>query len=244
MDPIKEFNNERQQAIEEMRKDPHLAKLSSDWLLASSRYNYVRNFKWLGRPIIQIPTDIVALQELIWEVGPDLIIETGIAHGGSIIFSASMLEILGGDRHVIGIDIDIRKHNRIEIEKHPMTKRITMLEGSSIESDIVNQVKEYAKNKKSIMVFLDSCHTHDHVLRELQIYSQFVTEGSYIVVFDTIVEFLPSELNSDRPWGSGSSPWTAVQEFLKENDSFCVDKSIQDKIILTAAVDGYLKRVK
>jgi Cephalosporin hydroxylase len=150
---------------------------------------------------------------------------------------------LGGDGLVAGIDIDIRKHNRAEIEKHPMFKRIVMLEGSSVDDRIVGQINAMAKDKKSVMVFLDSSHTHEHVLKELRIYSKFVTPGSYIVVFDTIVEFLPAEFNANRPWGVGDNPWTAAREFLKDNKQFVIDRSIQEKILMTAAVDGYLKRV-
>jgi len=244
MNPIEEFKKEREQSIYQMSNDEYLKKLTSEWVLAISKYKYGYNFKWLGRPIIQLPTDIIALQELIWEVKPDLIIETGIAHGGSIIFSASMLELLGGDRQVIGIDIDIRKHNRAEIEKHPMFKRITMIEGSSTDDSVVAQVGKYVNSKNSVMVILDSCHTHEHVLKELEVYNKFVTEGSYIVVFDTSIEFSPDESFTDRPWGVGNNPWTAVQEFLKCNDKFIIDKSIQDKLLFTSAIDGYLKRVK
>lgn len=208
----------------------------------AAKYSY--NFSWLGRPIIQYPQDIMAMQELIWQVKPDLIIETGIAHGGSLIFYASMLELLGGDGRVIGIDLDIREHNRVEIEKHPMFKRITMFEGSSTDNGIVERVKDLAKDKKSVMVVLDSNHTHEHVLEELKIYSPFVTVGSYCVVFDTIVEDLPDDFFSDRPWGKGDNPKTAVHEFLKENDSFEIDYIIENKLLITVAPDGYLKRIK
>lgn len=208
----------------------------------AAKYSY--NFSWLGRPIIQYPQDIMAMQELIWQVKPDLIIETGIAHGGSLIFYASMLELLGGDGELIGIDLDIREHNRIEIEKHPMYKRIEMLEGSSTDPEIIDSVKELAKGKKSVMVVLDSNHTHEHVLEELRLYSPFVTVGSYCVVFDTIVEDLPDDFFSDRPWGKGNNPKTAVHEFLKENDSFEIDDNVENKLLITVAPDGYLKRIK
>lgn len=243
-DPIKDFENERQQDIRSMAGDKRLEELSSEWMIASSKYKYGYNFKWLGRPIIQMPTDIVALQELIWEVKPDLIIETGIAHGGSIIFYASMMELLGTDGQVIGIDIDIRKHNRNEIEKHPMMKRIKMIEGSSIDIGIAAQVRKHAEGRKKIMVVLDSCHTHEHVLEELKIYSEFVTTGSYIVVFDTIIEFFPDEFYTERPWKKGNNPWTAVQEFIKGNEKFVIDRSIPEKLIFTSAPDGFLKKVK
>jgi cephalosporin hydroxylase len=195
----------------------------------------------MGRPIIQFPTDMIALQELIFSIKPDLIIETGIAHGGSLIYSASLLELLGGDGYVLGIDIDIRPHNKAEIEKHPMAKRIKMIQGSSIDSDIIAQAKTHVAGKKSVMVILDSNHTHDHVLQELQGYSPFVTKDSYLIVYDTLVEDMPSRLVGNRPWGPGNNPKTAVWEFLKSNSRFEIDKEIENKLLITVAPDGWLK---
>jgi len=186
---------------------------------------------------------MIVLQEIIWQVKPDLIIETGIAHGGSLIFSASMLELLGNNGQVLGIDIDIREHNRVEIEKHPMFKRITMIQGSSIDKSVVQQVYNFAKDKKQVLVALDSNHTHEHVLRELQLYSPLVTKGSYLVVFDTIIEDMPEDFFLDRPWGKGNNPKTAVWDFLKSNDRFEIDKEIENKLLITVAPDGYLKCV-
>lgn len=244
MEVIKKFDADREEFQKKMGKDDEVNKLSSAWINSVAKHKYVYNFNWLGRPIIQLPTDMIAIQEIIWNIKPDLIIETGIAHGGSIIFSASMLELLGGDGQVLGIDIDIRKHNRKEIESHPMFKRITMIEGSSIDQKTINQVEEIAANKKCILVLLDSCHTHDHVLKELEAYSRLVSVDSYIVVLDTIVEFATEEDFSDRPWSIGNNPWTAVQEFLKNNENFIIDEAIPGKLLLTSAIDGYLKRVK
>ncbi|MEE8321175.1 MAG: CmcI family methyltransferase, partial [Gammaproteobacteria bacterium] len=180
------FEREVQDRIASNAEDETLKANAQAFTRISIPCKYSYNFFWLGRPVIQYPQDIMAMQEIIWRVKPDLIIETGIAHGGSLIFSASMLELTGGDGRVLGIDIDIREHNRVEIEKHPMYKRIDMLEGSSIDEKIAEQVYDFAKGKKRIMVFLDSMHTHDHVLRELQLYSPLVTKASYMVVFDTI----------------------------------------------------------
>jgi cephalosporin hydroxylase len=221
--------------------DPTLRKLSRDWFDLSCRYKYSYHFTWMGRPIIQYPQDIMALQEIIWQVRPQLIIETGIAHGGSLIFSASMLQLIGGDGHVLGIDIDIRPHNRVEIEKHPMSKRITMIQGSSIAEDVVRQARELARDKSPILVILDSNHTHEHVLRELELYSPLVTGGSYVIVFDTVVEDMPADTFRDRPWSKGNNPKTAVWEFLKGNRRFVIDDSISNKLLLTVAPDGYLK---
>ena len=142
------------------------------------------------------------------------------------------------------MDVEIREHNRREIEKHPMFKRITMIEGSSVDEKIIEKVRKYAERKKQVLVCLDSLHTHDHVLRELEIYSQFVTKGSYCVVFDTIIEDFPDEYSADRPWGKGNNPKTAVWQFLKKNDRFVIDKKIENKLLITAAPDGYLKCIK
>ena len=211
--------------------------------------NYFYNFFWLGIPIIKEPQDIQVFQEIIWEVKPDLIIETGIAWGGSIIFSASMLtllEVCGAIRkgEVIGVDIDIRPHNKKAILTHPLSKKITIFEGSSIEEGIVQKIKEIAKNRKRILVYLDSNHTHNHVLSELRAYAPLVSIGSYCIVEDTGIEDLPEEKTLDRPWRKGNNPKTAVWEFLKENKNFKIDRIIESKIILTGSPDGYLKRIK
>jgi len=243
MNPIKLFEDECKIAVEKIGKDTSFHQKTKAWFQASAEHRYSYNFKWLGRPIIQYPQDIVAMQEIIWDTKPDLIIETGIAHGGSLIFSASMLELLGGEGRVLGIDIDIRSHNREEIERHPMFKRITMLEGSSTDESIIKKVAEFAKGKNSVMVILDSMHSHDHVLKELQLYSPLVTKGNYLVVLDTVVEFMPADFFPDRPWSPGDNPYTAVHQFIKENKRFVIDHPIADKLQITVAPDGYLKCV-
>jgi cephalosporin hydroxylase len=244
MDPIEEFKKERKLAIEQMSEDEELKRKSLDWAVHADKYKYTYNFSWLGRPIIKFPNDIVLMQELIWDVKPDLIIETGIAHGGSIIFSASMLELIGEDGEVVAVDIDIRKHNRFEIEKHPMSKRITMLEGDCLSDDIINKIGKIAKNKKRVMVFLDSNHTHDHVLKELELYSSFVTVGSYMVLPDTIIEYFPKGYYSNRPWDVGNNPMTALRTFMSRNHDFVIDHEKGNKLMITEAIDGYLKRIK
>ncbi len=242
MDPIKQFELERAEAIKQMGEDQELRKKSLDWMLHADKYKYTYNFSWMGRPIIKFPNDILILQEMIWKLKPDYIVETGIAHGGSIIFSASMLELLGHGE-VIAVDIDIRQHNREEIEKHPMSKRITMIEGSSTDPEIVNSIKEKVKGKK-VLVCLDSNHTHDHVLEELRMYADMVNVGSYIVCPDTFVEYFPKGYCDDRPWDVGNNPMTALIAFLKENDDFIIDKDIDNKLMITEGFDGYLKRIK
>ena len=244
MDPISEFKLFRKENLNEMSKDEELKKIAIEFIAKSAKYEYSYNFDWLGRPIIQHPEDMVAMQEIIWKVKPDLIIETGIAHGGSLIFSASMLELIGDDGQVLGIDIDIREHNRIEIEKHRMFKRITMIRGSSVDEAVIKQVRKFAEGKKRVLVCLDSLHTHNHVLKELELYSPLVTKGSYLVVFDTIIEDMPKGFYSDRPWDKGNNPKTAVTEFLKTSNRFEIDKYIDSKLIITVNPDGYLKCIK
>ncbi len=245
---MENFDKERQERIISNSKNLNLVDSTNDFIKASISQKYSYNFSWLGRPIIQYPQDIIATQELMWSVQPDLIIETGIAHGGSLIFSASMLELnaaCGGpqDAEVLGLDIDIRPHNREAIENHPMFKRISIIQGSSIDPEIIKQVKAKAADKKKILVCLDSNHTHDHVLAELEAYAPLVSVGSYCVVFDTIIEDLPDDMLGDRPWGKGNNPKTAVWEYLKTHPEFEIDKTIQHKLLITVAPDGYLKRV-
>ncbi len=219
------------------------------------KYSY--NFSWLGRPIIQYPQDIAAMQELVWAIKPDLIIETGIAHGGSLILSASLLAMLDleeaiangrsmdpgvSQRKVLGIDIDIRSHNRKAIEEHVMSSRIRMIEGSSIAPEVIDQVQVIARDYRRVMVCLDSNHTHEHVLAELEAYAPLTSVGSYCVVFDTVVEDLPKSLAADRPWGPGDNPKTAVREYVKRHTNFQIDRSIDDKLLVSVAPEGYLKR--
>jgi cephalosporin hydroxylase len=243
MNPIEAFKEECKDRIELQGKNEQLLQVSKDFTEATIRSGYSYNFTWMGRPIIQYPQDMIAMQEIIWAIKPDLIIETGIAHGGSLIYYASILELIGKGE-VLGIDIDIREHNRLEIEKHPMYKRIKMIQGSAISEEIIEQIKPHTTGKKTVMVCLDSNHTHDHVLKELQLYSPFVTVGSYLIAFDTIVEDLPADLYKDRPWSVGDNPKTAVFDFLKVNHNFEIDKSVDNKLLVSVAPDGYLKRIK
>jgi len=244
MNIVEQYRQECLERINSNEKNKQLITAARAFMKESTLPKYSYNFTWLGRPIIQYPQDIIAMQEIVWKVKPNLIIEIGIAHGGSLIFYASMLELLGGDGQVLGIDIDIREYNRVEIEKHSMFKRITMIEGSSVDEKIAQQVYDFVKDKKQILVVLDSMHTHDHVLQELKLYSPLVTKGSYLVVFDTIIEDMPEDFFPDRPWGKGNNPKTAVWEFLKTNNRFEIDKEIENKLLITVAPDGYLKCIK
>ena len=256
--------------ITAMAKDRDFLGLSNIWIRESIRYNYAQNFSWLGRPIIQVPQDIYALQELIWRVKPDLIIETGIAHGGSLIMSASMLALIDHSeaveqgrsidprksmRRVLGIDIDIRAHNRKAIQAHPFAHYIEMIEGSSIESAVVAKVKAAATGYKTILVCLDSNHTHDHVLAELEAYAPLTSVGSYCIVWDTGVEDLPKDFTKDRPWGKGNNPKTAVWEYMRRLNSGSyidsngaslkleIDELIEKKLLITASPGGFLRRI-
>jgi len=242
MDPIKKFELERKRNIKRLRRDENLKKIAEKFLVESWKQKYSYNFDWLGRPIIQIPQDMFAMQEIIWEVKPDLIIETGIAHGGGLIFYASMLELIGKGE-VLGIDIDIRKHNRKEIEKHKMFKRIKMIEGSSVDKKVIKKVANIVKKHKKVMVCLDSLHTHEHVLKELNLYSKFVSPGTYLVVFDTIIEYLPKGFFSNKPWDKGNSPATAIKAFLKKNKNFIINRDIGNKLVITSTPGGFLKKL-
>jgi len=231
-------------AIEAMAADVELTGLSRAFFLKTCEHRYSYNFSWLGRPVIQYPQDLIAVQEVIWSVKPDLIVETGIAHGGSLVFYASLLELIGGPGKVIGIDNDIRAHNRTAIEAHPLSARITMMQGSSVDDAVARSVSEVAHDKQRVLVILDSNHTHAHVLRELDLYSPLVRAGSYVIVFDTAIERMPANALANRPWGPGNNPHTAVQEFLSRNDRFAVDSAIDDKLLVSAAPGGYLRCVK
>jgi cephalosporin hydroxylase len=245
---MKAFEEEVKGRITDQGRNEELVVIAHGFIRASIVAKYSYNFSWLGRPIIQYPQDIVAMQELIWLIQPDLIIETGIAHGGSLIFSASMVELnaaCGGprDAEVLGVDIDIRAHNLGAIKAHPMSKRISMIQGSSIAPEIIEQVKAKAAGKQRVLVCLDSNHTHDHVFAELQAYAQLTSVGSYCVVFDTIVEDMPAEMFPDRPWGPGNNPKTAVREYLKSHPEFEIDQQMAHKLLISVALDGYLRRV-
>ena len=255
---MSKFEKEVANRIEAYASNELLCRASANFMLASTEPKYSYNFTWQGRPIIQYPQDVVAMQELIWSTKPDLIIETGVAHGGSLIFYASLLALsdmcdaIAADekvnpkaslRKVLGIDIDIRAHNRAAIDAHPMASRIQLIQGSSIAPEIIAQVHAIAANYSRILVCLDSNHTHEHVLAELKAYAPLTSIGSYCVVFDTVVEDMPKEMYPDRPWGPGNNPKTAVWEYLKTHPEFEIDKSVQYKLLITVAPDGYLKRL-
>ncbi|MDO7909128.1 cephalosporin hydroxylase family protein [Pseudomonas monteilii] len=240
--PQQIFAEECATQIAEQGQSQTLKQLARDFYDESAKHKYTYHFSWMGRPIIQLPQDMIAMQELVWRIQPDLIIECGVAHGGSIIYYASLLQLLGHGE-VLGIDVDIRAHNRQAIESHPMAHRITLFEGSSVDLTMVERVRAHAQGKR-VMVVLDSNHTHAHVLEELRHYAPLVSVDSYCVVMDTVVEDMPADAFPDRPWGHGDNPKTAVWAFLEENGDFQIDQTVQDKLLLTVASDGYLRRVR
>ena len=260
MSEEQKFRNQCDKEVKQQEQSKAFQSITREWVNESIKTNYSYHFEWLGRPIIQYPQDIIGTQQLLWSIKPDLIIETGIARGGSLIFYASILELIGqcggpSDATILGVDIDIRAHNRSAILSHPMSKRIEMIQGSSVEQNVFEKIKDKAKNKKRVLVCLDSNHTHDHVLQELRLYAPLVSADSYVIVFDTIVEDLPSSLINDRPWEKGDSPKTAVFQYLEELSAqeiigfdgapikFEIDKHIESQLMITVAPSGYLKRV-
>ena len=258
MNPVEQFDKERCERLQAYAADTAFSTLSRDWLQASMQRQYVYNFDWMGRPSIQYPQDMWAVQDLIWRVRPDLVIETGIAHGGSLVLSASMLALLdmcdaieagtlldprASQRKVLGIDIDIREHNRAAIEAHPMAGRIQMIQGSSIAPDVVQQVRDLAQGHARVLVFLDSMHTHSHVLAELDAYAPLVSPGSYCVVFDTFVDDMPPKFFADRPWDVGDNPKTAVRQWLPVHPEFEVDAEMERRLQVTVAPEGFLRRI-
>ena len=258
MDPIEAFKSEVESNIESLGSDADQKALALQWMMAISPHRYTHNFQWLGRPIIQFPQDMVAVQQLIWDVKPDLVIETGIAHGGSLILSASLLAMLDlteclesgnvydpakSSRKVVGVDIDIREHNKEAVENHPFARYISMVEGSSISEDTIEKVSTIAASYNRVMVFLDSNHTHDHVLAELEAYAPLTSKGSYCVVFDTLIEDLPEEFFPDRPWGVGDNPKTALRDYLSIHPEFESNTDIDHMLSISVAPEGFLKRV-
>ena len=255
IDPISLFEADCFKEIEKQSEDKIFKDLSFDWLNQSWKNKYTYHFSWLGRPIIQMPQDIIAIQEIIWNIKPDLIIETGIAHGGSVCLSASLLALLEMEdlkinpkaiknRKVIGIDIDIREHNKEKINNHFLADKITMIEASSIDQKTFKKVEKISKNYSNIMVMLDSNHTEEHVLQELKLYGSLVSKNSYCVVFDTIVSKMDDEFSKGRPWDKENSPKSAITKFLNLNKDFVVDCSIDKKLLLSMAPGGFLKKIK
>lgn len=252
-----DFKTEVALQVATYSQDSSLRAAATAFMDASLAARYSYNFSWMGRPIIQYPQDIVAMQELLWQVKPDLVIETGIAHGGSLVLSASVLALIeyaeaaqSGEllnpskprRRVVGLDIDIRNHNREAIEAHPMASRISMIQGSSVDPTVVGQVRAIAAEHRRVMVCLDSNHSHAHVQAELEAYAPLVSVGSYCVVFDTVVENMKPGSFADRPWDKGNNPMTAARAYLANHPEFTIDHQIDHRLQLSVAPEGYLLR--
>ena len=238
-----EFEAGKREAAARMAADEALAADALALNVAADRHDWSYQWSWLGVPVIQMPPDIVALQEILWETRPQLVIETGVARGGSLILSASILE-LAGEGQVLGIDIDVRPHNRETIESHPLSRRIRLVEGSSLDEAVVAQARAAAEQVERVMVVLDSNHTHEHVLAELRAYAPLVTVGQFLVVADTFIEHIPPQAHRPRPWGPGDNPGTALRAWLDEMDGFEPDAFVNAKLLLTATPGGYLRRVR
>lgn len=252
IDPIQEHYQQAIQRANAQASDRSITQPAEHFFARSHQLQYSYNFSWLSRPIIQYPQDIVAFQEVVSQVKPDLILETGIAHGGSLVLSASLLCLLDvmegldprqSPRKVVGVDIDIRPHNRKALDEHPLRFKMELIQGSSIDPEIIQQVRSHADGLDRVLVSLDSNHTHEHVLAELNAYADLVTIGSYCIVFDTVIEDLPAGSFADRPWDVGNNPKTAVHEWLKSHPEFEIDRDIDNKLLISVAPDGFLKRV-
>lgn len=237
-----EFEAMKLQTAAEMATDAELNRRALDVSIDADRYSYSYQWTWLGLPIIQMPPDIVATQEIIWSCRPQLVIETGVARGGSAILSASILEILGEGR-VVAVDIDVRAHNRAAIEEHPLAHRIDLVQGSSVDPDVVAQVAALAAGLDRVMVILDSNHTHEHVLAELEAYAPMVTEGQFLIVADTAIEHIPVQDHRPRPWAPGNSPASALDDYVARHPRFEADPHVNAKLLMTSSPGGYLRCV-
>ncbi|MBU92411.1 MAG: cephalosporin hydroxylase [Rhodobiaceae bacterium] len=254
MDPIQKFNKDCEQEIRLQSEDKEFAALSREWIEKANSFKYSYHFSWMGRPIIQYPTDIIAIHEIIYKTKPNFIIETGIAHGGSVTFNASQMALLdlvnplpeGKKRHVYAIDIDIREHNRRQLEQHPLADYFTLYQSSSTDLNLIKNIEDDIKGSQENidggMVILDSNHTQEHVFKELNLFEKFVGSGNYLVVFDTIIEFLEKASWPGRDWSKGNNPYTAVIDFLSQNNEFEIDKTVDNKIMFGVGPSGYLRK--
>jgi cephalosporin hydroxylase len=243
-DDFQAFAAERRAALDRVGANERLTADAASFVAEAAENRYTYGWDWLGLPVLQFPQDIVAVQELIWRIRPGVVVETGVARGGSLVLSASILELLGGDGFVLGVDIDVRPHNRRAIESHPLAHRISLVEGSAIDDVVLDEVRARVGDRQPVLVLLDSMHTHDHVLAELEAYSELVQAGSYLVVFDTVIDDLPAEQFDDRPWGPGNSPKSAVHAFLERNDRFEIDTDIDARLLISSAPNGYLRCIR
>jgi cephalosporin hydroxylase len=240
---LNEFYRLRADSISELSRSQDLQDMGVKLMRDSAPHRYAYNFDWLGIPAIQLPTDLIAMQEIIWAYKPEVIIETGVAHGGSLVFYASMLSLLGNNGFVVGVDIEIRKHNRDVLESHPMYDKIKLVEGSSTSPDTLAKIQALVGNRRALVI-LDSDHSRDHVLQELYAYEQFVAVGGYIVVMDTTLEDQPDNFIVNRPWDKLNNPKTAVREFLNSRAGhWLADRKIDGKLLMTVCREGFLQKI-
>lgn len=226
------------------RQDEGLARIAHDFVVKSDQYGYGYQWTWCGLPVIQMPQDIVVTQEIIWACKPDVIIETGIAWGGSIALYASLLQLIGKGK-VVGVDLNLMNHVADQIMGLPFASgRVHLYKGSSVDPDIVSRIRAHVSPGQSVMVLLDSNHTHEHVFEELKIYAPLVTKGQFLIVSDTIVEEIPVQEHRPRPWGPGNNPKTALRAYLRDHPEFEVDSYINAKALLTYSPDAYCRKVR
>lgn len=238
-----DFEADKRRNAQAQYRDQRLRKQSLDFIVESDKYGYGYQWTWLGLPIIQMPQDILVTQEIIWQTKPDVVIETGIAWGGSVALYASLLQLIGKGT-VVAVDLNLMDHVEAQIMALPFSERIQLYKGSSTETSMRQKIAAHVKPGQSVMVLLDSNHTHDHVLEELKLYAPLVTEGQYLVVSDTVVEDIPVQDHRPRPWGPGNNPKTALQAYLAQSDRFVVDEMIDSKLLLSYTPQGYCRCVK
>ena len=235
-----DFTEWKTNLLKNQKNDSTFQEISQAWIRKSVELKYSYQFEWLGVPIIQLPTDMTSFQDIIWKCKPDLIIECGVARGGSLVFWASMQEICGIEPKVLGIDIEIREHTHKAIHESRYSKKIELLEASSILPSTANAAAEIAAKHNNVMVVLDSSHTHNHVLEELNLYSKFVTSGQYLLDLDTIIDDLP--VDQTRPWGPGTSPKSAIHAFMKQDTNFTIERKYEESAVFTVAPSGFLRK--
>lgn len=238
-----EFEDLRRKSAREMASDADLRRRAIDIKVkAGHEYYWVHQTNWMGEPCLQLPQDMFALQEAIYKCRPDYIVECGVAWGGTLLFYATLLKELGGKK-VIGVDIFIPDDLRERLlAKAPFPGAIELIQGSSVDELTVEEVKKIIGADSRVMVILDSHHTHDHVIRELQLYGALVGPGCYLICGDTIIEEQPPADKRPRPWGKGNNPATALKEYLAGRNDFEVDRDIEDKLLLSNMPGGYLRR--
>jgi cephalosporin hydroxylase len=235
----KEFDTERSSLIASLGSDVDLKRDGISFVNSSNLKKYAYTWNWMGLPVIQMPEDLIKVQEIIFETKPDIILETGVAWGGSLLFYASILKSMNHGK-VIGIDITIPEHNRTAIMNSRGSELVTLIEGSSVSQDIFKQVNAIIPRNAKVLLILDSHHTHDHVMKELELWSPLVTKGNYLVVCDTIVEFIDAPADRVRAWSKGNNPFTATTDFLSSNIRFSTENEFNKKTLTSFHPHGFL----